>query len=202
MPGGAAMESGAKDYYKRSLSSLPLQVLVYFNGWFSTLFFLLALALFLYKRYSFFYAGNSFAWDLTMLFFLSVVDFARLFLASKGNKTEHAGALLWFICLTAPICVGYAYLLTLQTYVLRLDVVLCSLGLAFVGLEGLIGIFTCVQFMRAYREALINRGGRWSASPRLRRSRQRTTEEREDSRGQLRGWVPVVGTVERAVSGR
>uniref|UniRef100_A0A6U4EE63 Transmembrane protein n=1 Tax=Phaeomonas parva TaxID=124430 RepID=A0A6U4EE63_9STRA len=147
------MEANSKSsgYYRRSLSSLPLQILVYFNGWFSTMFFLLGIALFLYKRYNLYYAGNGFGWDLAMLFLMTVLDALRLFLGSKGNKTEHAGALMWFIFLTVPICVGYAYLLTLQTYVLRIDVVLCSLGLIFVGFECLISIFTCVQFLRAYR---------------------------------------------------
>ena len=145
------MQSVQNDYNKKSLSSLPLQILVYFNGWFANLFWALNVALFVYKRYNFYYDGRSFDWDFLMLFFISAVDATRLFLGSKGNKTEHAAPLMWFIFLTAPVCVGYAYLLTLQTYVLRLDVVLCSLGLFFVGFEGLISIFTCIQFLRAYR---------------------------------------------------
>lgn len=45
----------------------------------------------------------------------------------------------------------YAYSLSLQTYVLRLDVIVSIVGLVFVGFEGLLSVGTAFSFYRAFR---------------------------------------------------
>eukprot|EP00953_Heterococcus_sp_UTEX-ZZ885_P021482 11973-Heterococcus_DN1.PRE.4 len=66
----------------------------------------------------------------------------RLFFASKGNKTEITGPLISAGVLGAVVALAYVYSLALQTYVLKLDVVLASIGLVFVGLQTLLSLGT------------------------------------------------------------
>lgn len=50
-----------------------------------------------------------------------------------------------------PVTLLYAFTLALQTYVLRLDVIVATIGLVFVGFEGLISVGTVVSFYHAFR---------------------------------------------------
>jgi Predicted membrane protein len=75
----------------------------------------------------------------------------RLFFASKGNKTETVGPLISAGVLGAVVALAYVYSLALQTYVLKLDVVLASIGLVFVGLQTLLSLGTGLAFYNAYR---------------------------------------------------
>ena len=70
--------------------------------------------------------------------------------ASRGNRLESAGPLLFSLCLSAPVVIFHVYYLQLQTYVLRLDVVLQAIALAFVGVEVLL---QCRAFSGARRAA-------------------------------------------------
>lgn len=53
--------------------------------------------------------------------------------------------------LAVPIILLYAFSLALQTYVLRLDVIVAIIGLVFVGSEGLLSVGTAVSFYHAFR---------------------------------------------------
>lgn len=66
---------------------------------------------------------------------LSVVQSSRLFMASKGNKTEMFRPMLWSLVLTPAAATALTYFLALQLYVLRLDIIVNSMGLVFMGLE-------------------------------------------------------------------
>ena len=68
--------------------------------------------------------------------------------ASKGNKLELAGPSIFALALAAPIAVLHVYYLYLQTYVLRLDVILNAIALAFLAAEVLIGIPATLTFWR------------------------------------------------------
>jgi hypothetical protein len=46
--------------------------------------------------------------------------------------------------------VGFAFLLTIQTYVLRLDVVLNVVALSFTSVETVLSIFTMASFYRGF----------------------------------------------------
>eukprot|EP00903_Cladosiphon_okamuranus_P011515 g10843.t1 len=75
----------------------------------------------------------------------------RLFLASKGNKAEQLNPLVMSLGLAVPIVLLYAFSLALQTYVLRLDVIVAVIGLVFVGFEGLLSVGTAVSLYNAFR---------------------------------------------------
>lgn len=132
------------------LSSLPLQILLFFNTWYSLLWFTLNFALYVFKAYSYHFPYAAFEWELVMLFLMAFIENTRIFLASRGNKTEQIPPLVWSIALSIPMIVGYVYFLTMQTYVLRIDVITNTIALCFVSLELLFSIFTSLSFYRGF----------------------------------------------------
>jgi transmembrane protein 216 len=85
-----------------------------------------------------------------MLFLMAFIENTRIFLASRGNKTEQIPPLVWSMSLSIPMIVGYVYFLTMQTYVLRIDVITNTIALCFVSLELLFSIFTSLSFYRGF----------------------------------------------------
>jgi transmembrane protein 216 len=139
-----------EDYGKQILSSLPLQILLFFNMYYSTLFFCLNLFLHLYKSYHYHYPYAAFEWEMCMLFLMMFMEMCRLTLASRGNKTEQIPPLVWSIALSFPMICGEVFLLTIQTYVLKLDVILNTVALSFTSAETIISIFTMMSFYRGF----------------------------------------------------
>ncbi|CAM9228589.1 unnamed protein product [Ascophyllum nodosum] len=133
------------------LSSLPLEVLLYFNRWFSASFFVLAMCTYVYKGWRFYYPVGALELEISTTFLYALVETMRLFLASKGNKAEQINPLAMSLGLAAPVVLLYAYSLSLQTYVLRLDVIVATIGLVFVGSESLLSVGTAYHFYRAFR---------------------------------------------------
>mmetsp|Transcript_3895 Transcript_3895/g.7849 ORF Transcript_3895/g.7849 Transcript_3895/m.7849 type:complete len:143 (+) Transcript_3895:981-1409(+) len=139
-----------EDYGKQILSSLPLQILLFFNTWYSLLWFTVNFALYIFKAYSYQFPYAAFEWEIVMLFLMAFIENARIFLASRGNKTEQIPPLVWSIALSIPMIVGYVYFLTMQTFVLRIDVITNTIALVFVSLELLFSIFTSLSFYRGF----------------------------------------------------
>ena len=139
-----------EDIGRQILSSLSLQILIYFNGWYAVAYFVLEALLFIYKDFHFYYPADILAWEISMLVMLALMEVVRLFLASKGNKTESMRPMLWAILLALPIVTGYVWFLRLQTYVMRLEVILAAIGLSFVGLEFFLSVGAMLTFMSAF----------------------------------------------------
>eukprot|EP01040_Poterioochromonas_malhamensis_P000066 gene66-70_t len=138
------------NYQKQSLfnntvSSLPLQMLIYFHLHYTVLFFLLNLCLFTYKAIKFYYPGRFLGWELTTVFLYLLINQSRLFMASKGNKTGGISPFGISLLLSMPMIVLHVYYITLQTYVLRVDLVINAIGLIFLGFEILISGFSMLN---------------------------------------------------------
>ena len=133
------------------LSSLSLQIAIFFNGWFSLLFVLLSLALYVYKDVQYFYPKSGAAIEVSCVFLYALCETMRLFLASKGNKTEQINPLIASIVLAVPVIVAHVYFISLQTYVLRVDIIINAIGLVFVGIECLLGALAAMSFYSAFR---------------------------------------------------
>ncbi|EKX52169.1 hypothetical protein GUITHDRAFT_150704 [Guillardia theta CCMP2712] len=131
-----------------SKSSLPLQILIFFNGCYSTLFFLVTLALLIWKGVEFPYPAGRLPWEIILLFVYIVVEACRLFIGSKGNKTENWPMILMLIILSCFSALANVFYINFQTYVLRLDLIFNSISFAFVGLEIIFGIFSIVRFAK------------------------------------------------------
>eukprot|EP00939_MAST-03C_sp_MAST-3C-sp1_P004792 g4792.t1 len=141
---------GRKDE-QRILTSLPLEVLLFFNHYYTMLYVIFTVGLLMYKDYKYPYPDNTSVVEGLFAIFYIFVDNGRHFVGSKGNKTEQVVPLLCFLLLSAPIIVTNVYYLQLQTYVTRLDVVLNSIALVFVGLENILALLTILAFCRHQR---------------------------------------------------
>ena len=133
------------------LSSLPLEVLTFFNWWYIFFYLTVSFCLFLYKSFRFYYAPNTITWEIFMLFLLSFLEILRLYFSSKGNKTEQLSSLVISFSLSVPIILGYAYFIALQTFVLKIDLILNSISFFFVGFELILSITTATNFYNAFR---------------------------------------------------
>lgn len=139
------------------LSSLPLQIFLYFNGHFTRLWLFLNLTIFCWKAHRLYYTTSAFWWEVTMVLLLSTMDFCRIRLATRGNKTEQFAPLIWSVGLAAPTAVGYVFFLNLQTYVLHVDRWLNVIPLVFLSLELAFSLIALFIFHRAYQFAYLPR---------------------------------------------
>merc|ERR1711939_1274105 len=77
-----------------------------------------------------------------LLLVVCVVDYCRIFLASKGNKTERSSALMLSALLGILfVILGYVYFLAWQVYVLRMEVFFNAGALLFTVLGIFLGIY-------------------------------------------------------------
>mmetsp|Transcript_13727 Transcript_13727/g.25894 ORF Transcript_13727/g.25894 Transcript_13727/m.25894 type:complete len:110 (+) Transcript_13727:2140-2469(+) len=108
--------------YTTPVSVLPLQILIYFDNLYSCIYFLIELALFIYKGYTLTYPPNSIGPEIVCMFFFIALQYLRLFIGkaysgSIGNKTETVTGMAWFLGLSLPTVLACIYYLQLQTYV-------------------------------------------------------------------------------------
>ncbi|XP_072045648.1 transmembrane protein 216-like [Amphiura filiformis] len=131
------------------LSSLPLQILLYLNGWYFIALWICEILMYIYKGVVLPYPSANLAGEIIMLFMLAAIEYVRLFFGKKGNLTEklmHVGVSL---ALTLATLIGALYLILWQTYVLRAELILSVILLAFLALETVFSIITIVTFARA-----------------------------------------------------
>jgi len=133
---------------ERILSSLPLQVLLFFNAAFAVFFFTFELLIFIYKGNEFLYADGVLGLEIFFLFLYAGLEKVRLFQASKGNKMEQVGPLLWSLLFAVGVVVIHVFFFQLQTYVLRIERILNGIGFVFVGFEILLMLFAGLSFYR------------------------------------------------------
>eukprot|EP00277_Geminigera_cryophila_P011701 CAMPEP_0179440154 /NCGR_PEP_ID=MMETSP0799-20121207/23742_1 /TAXON_ID=46947 /ORGANISM="Geminigera cryophila, Strain CCMP2564" /LENGTH=142 /DNA_ID=CAMNT_0021223197 /DNA_START=178 /DNA_END=606 /DNA_ORIENTATION=+ len=132
-----------------SKASLPLQILIFFNGVWLAIFWAVCLGVFIWKGIELPYPGGRLAGEVILLFAHALVESCRLLIGSKGNKTEHKVLVILFIVLSIPSALVNIFYIEFQTYVLRLDLILNTVCLLFIGLEILVGIFAIVRFSQA-----------------------------------------------------
>ena len=66
----------------------------------------------------------------------------------RGNLTERMVAVIWSLLLSIVSLMGAVYLILWQTYVLRVEVVLCAVQLGFIALEMVFGFISAITFAR------------------------------------------------------
>mmetsp|Transcript_26199 Transcript_26199/g.25040 ORF Transcript_26199/g.25040 Transcript_26199/m.25040 type:complete len:147 (-) Transcript_26199:97-537(-) len=133
-------------------SSLPLQVLVFLNWHFTAFFFIINLCLYTFKAVVYYYPPRYLGLDLVLIFLYLFVDYTRLLLASKGNKTSQMNPMAGSLILSMPLIVLHVYYITLQTYVLRVDVVINAFALFFIGAETILGLIAFLIFLSASKK--------------------------------------------------
>lgn len=78
-----------------------------------------------------------------ILLLLCAVESVRIYLGRKGNLTETIIPIIISIVLTFPSALGVVYFLLWQSYVLRLETILCSIQLVMLALEFVMSV-TCI----------------------------------------------------------
>uniref|UniRef100_A0A8B9II55 Transmembrane protein 80 n=1 Tax=Anser cygnoides TaxID=8845 RepID=A0A8B9II55_ANSCY len=129
------------------LSSVPLQILLYINGFYYIFYFLATLAMIVYKSQVFSYPDNFLAPDLTLLFIMAILEALRLYLGSKGNLTEEEAPLGLSLVITVGSVILSVYFLIWQTYVLKADVIINAVLLFTYGLESVLQVLAIAAFV-------------------------------------------------------
>lgn len=124
---------------------------MYFGGWWDVLFWVISILVFVYKGVTLPYPQHRFAAEFAIQWLFLLVEPSRLFLGSKGNKTEQSAPLLFSILLSLPMVAFFVYYLKFQTYVLKLEVLLHAISLALCCLQVLLGTLAALRFMQAAR---------------------------------------------------
>eukprot|EP01135_Chromosphaera_perkinsii_P006538 Nk52_evm10s539 gene=Nk52_evmTU10s539 len=132
----------------RLLSSVPLQVLLYFGWHFVIVWWLLELFCFIYKGNILEYSDSALGTEIALLFVFAGLETVRYLMGYKGNLTERKFAMAMFMVLSAPVILAYCFFLLWQTYVLRLEVILNYIGLVISGIQFILGGFTLFTFIR------------------------------------------------------
>ncbi|MFT7810155.1 transmembrane protein 216-like isoform X2 [Arapaima gigas] len=133
------------------LSSAPLQVLLYLNCWYFGAFFIAELLMFVYKGVLLPYPPANLILDIVLLFLFLGLEILRIFYGWKGNLCEQTLALVLSVGVLVPCTVLSVYFLLLQTFVLRLEVIINAVLLCFYGPELLLGLTTLGTFSRCAR---------------------------------------------------
>ncbi|XP_076466464.1 transmembrane protein 216-like isoform X2 [Babylonia areolata] len=130
-------------------SSLPYQILLFLNGWYFALYFVCELLMFVFKGETLPFADGVLAAEIILVFLMAGVELLRLFFGKKGNLTEQIVGVVISVLLSIPSLLGALFLLLWQTYVLRVEVILSGIQIAFIGLELVFGIISIITFARA-----------------------------------------------------
>ncbi len=99
-----------------------------------------------YKAYIFEYVGGYLTVEILGICALYGLQNLRLFMGSKGNKTETSHITIYFALISAITIAANIYYLQYQTYVLVLDVVLGAISLGAAGFEVMFACWTAIEF--------------------------------------------------------
>nr|DBA17368.1 TPA: hypothetical protein GDO54_002831 [Pyxicephalus adspersus] len=130
------------------MSSTPLEVLFFLNGWYDASYFLIEVLIFIYKGLILPYPTSNIILEVVILFLYLGVEVTRLYLGCRGNQCERKFPLAVSVGLTIPAGLLSLYFLFLQTYALRLETVLSCILLLFYALEAILGCAALITFSR------------------------------------------------------
>ncbi|PNH04499.1 Transmembrane protein 216 [Tetrabaena socialis] len=138
---------------RRVLTSLGFQIFIYFGGWWDLAYYILNILVFVYKGLQLPYPTRNFALEFSFAFLWILIEVPRLFLASKGNKTERAMPIIFSFILALPLVGMYVYYVAFQTFVLKVDRLMNAVALIFVGIQFVFGLLAIIRFILATRFA-------------------------------------------------
>ncbi|XP_024116124.1 transmembrane protein 216 [Oryzias melastigma] len=131
------------------LSSTPLQVLLYLNSWYFAAFYLAEILMFVYKGILLPYPSDNLVLDVVLLLLFLALETLRIFYGWKGNLCERSLTSCLSLFILASCAALAVYYLLLQTFVLRLEFLLCAVLLCFYSLEFLLGFIAVSSFSRS-----------------------------------------------------
>lgn len=129
-------------------SSLFYEVLMYLNSYYFGTFVICEILLDVFKIWTLPYPFNNIILEVSILLLLCCVEYIRIYLGRKGNLTVTSLPLIISNFLLCPSVTGIIYLLLWQTYVLRLEVILCYIQLVMQTLEFIISVICIITFYK------------------------------------------------------
>ncbi|CAG2053788.1 unnamed protein product [Timema podura] len=104
------------------------------------MFMLCELGMAMFKIANFPIPTSNYVSEIVLLIFVCLTESSRIFLGRKGNLTGNSVCLLLSIILLIPSALGVLYFLLWQTYVFRLEAILCYIQLTFQSLQLLFSV--------------------------------------------------------------
>ena len=148
--GGAAHDEGVQNSKivanPSPVASLTLQVFIAMDGYVQWVYVIVTSILLFYKIYQFSFPIGIFFLEALAFVILVLVQFMRLFLGSRGNKTESSTVTFIFILMTLGTICGNLYFLRLQTYVIFLEAVVGFVVIGLSALEFFFGVIAAIEF--------------------------------------------------------
>ncbi|XP_023347316.1 transmembrane protein 216 [Eurytemora carolleeae] len=131
-------------------SSLPFQLLLHLGSYYLALFSIVEFLLLIYKTIILPYPSGNIAAESILLVLLVLVEISRISSGWKGNLTENSGSMIISTVLIIPSVLAVLYFLLWQTYVLRLEVIMCAVQLSIQGFQLILGFICILTFSRGY----------------------------------------------------
>ena len=128
------------------MASLSLQIFITIDYYVQWVFIYITAILLFYKIYQFSFPFGIFFLEGLIFVLLALGQFTRLFLGSRGNKTESSTVTFIFILLTLATIVGNLYFLRMQTYVIMLETVIGFVCVIFGAFEFIFGVVAAIEF--------------------------------------------------------
>ncbi|XP_017883095.1 transmembrane protein 216-like [Ceratina calcarata] len=129
-------------------SSLTYEILMYLNSFYFGMFAICELGMGFFKAANLPTGTSTTLTEFALLFFLIITEGARIYLGRKGNLTEHGLPIFIGVILTVPSSLATLYFLIWQNYVLRLEVILCSIQLVLLASELIISILCLIAIYK------------------------------------------------------
>ncbi|PAA63543.1 hypothetical protein BOX15_Mlig024645g2 [Macrostomum lignano] len=120
----------------RLVKSVQLaQRAIFLNAYYLAFFMVIEVGLFVWKGENLPFVTGILPQEVCLLFILAFMEIFRLRIANLGNILEAKGAAISVIVYSLFSGVGIAFFAVWQTYVLRLEFILCIVYLVFLLLE-------------------------------------------------------------------
>ncbi|KRZ89640.1 Transmembrane protein [Trichinella sp. T8] len=133
-------------------SSFVLQLFLILNKWYTWLFFVTEISVFIYKGLTLLYSWQTLISDVLLLILLLIMEVFRNILARNGNLMESFAYVAVSVFLGIACLLAYAYFFYFQTYVIKLEIVIISIALLFIALELAFSVVTMIAFLnRSYQ---------------------------------------------------
>ena len=116
-------------------SHFMFQTMIDFHRLLTLFYFLAEIVLFVYKDNKLHYPPHSISVEIVCLIFFLIVQLVRFYLGALGNRSETSIFVLFCLIFVIVPLYTYVQFLILQTYVLKLEVILNAFGLCITGIE-------------------------------------------------------------------
>lgn len=127
-------------------SSVIFEIFLTINRWCLLLWLLIESLSFVYKNATILYPNQGYiAGEIILMLAVFFVDLFRILLSSISNRTESILLAAFTIILTIAVFFGYLYFIVWQLFVIRAELIMTAIALAFTGSE-IVFLILCIVF--------------------------------------------------------